>query len=96
MASSRRSGKRPYGAPHPELDTDRLFGGRRSVERRGDDWTVQNIRSSDKAYRCPGCNHDIPAGQSHVVAWAQDSLFGREAALSARRHWHTRCWASQE
>ena len=27
-----------------------------------------------------------------VVAWAEDSLFGAEAALAARRHWHTACW----
>lgn len=96
MASSRRSSKRPYNDPHPELNMDRIFGGRRTIERFGEDWTVQKIKSSDKIYKCPGCNHDIPAGVSHIVAWANDSLFGREAALSARRHWHVRCWQMQE
>ena len=96
MAAARRSNKRPYGEPHPELEMDRVTGGRRSVTRRGEDWSVQNIRASDKTYRCPGCNQEIAPGVAHIAAWAQDSLFGREAALSARRHWHTRCWQIQE
>jgi len=75
---------------------DSATGGRRMVERRGEDWIVQTIRSSEKSYTCPGCNHEVAAGTSHIVAWAQDSLFGREAALAARRHWHTGCWRSQE
>lgn len=96
MPSSRRSSKRPYSLEHRELNFQVATGGRRTVERRGDDWTVQNIRSGDKVYMCPGCNHAIPMGVAHVVAWANDSLFGKEQALAARRHWHTRCWNIQE
>ena len=54
--------------------------------------TVQKVRGNDKTYRCPGCQQEIAGGTPHVVAWADDSLFGAEAALAARRHWHTACW----
>ena len=62
------------------------------MSRNGQEWTVQRLRSSDKQYRCPGCNQMIDAGTPHVVAWGNDSLFGAEAALSERRHWHSACW----
>ena len=71
---------------------DRATGGRTTQQRNGEDWTVQSIRSSDKSYRCPGCHQEIPPGTAHVVTWANDSLFGPQAALDARRHWHNRCW----
>jgi hypothetical protein len=38
-----------------------------------------------KAYLCPGCNRDIPAGTGHVVAVPLD-------APDLRRHWHRGCW----
>ena len=42
-----------------------------------------------KAYRCPGCDHDIRAGEGHeVVVPARDP--------DERRHWHTGCWRREE
>lgn len=38
-----------------------------------------------KVYRCPGCDHEIPAGQGHEVVVPRDDP-------GARRHWHTGCW----
>jgi hypothetical protein len=38
-----------------------------------------------KPYRCPGCDHEIPAGQGHVVVVPR-------RAPDDRRHWHTSCW----
>jgi hypothetical protein len=38
-----------------------------------------------KAYVCPGCNRDIPAGTGHVVAVPIE-------APELRRHWHRGCW----
>lgn len=38
-----------------------------------------------KAYRCPGCDHEIPAGQGHEVVVPV-------GAADMRRHWHTGCW----
>jgi hypothetical protein len=42
-----------------------------------------------KAYRCPGCNHEIAAGLGHevVVPTLEPDL---------RRHWHTGCWHREE
>jgi hypothetical protein len=42
-----------------------------------------------KAYRCPGCQQEIPVGQPHTVAWRADSD-GED-----RRHWHNGCWAAR-
>ncbi|HEV7207338.1 MAG TPA: hypothetical protein VGN54_01220 [Mycobacteriales bacterium] len=55
--------------------------------RPGPDWTSRPVtgRAATKAYRCPGCDHEIPVGQPHVVAWPLD-------AVHDRRHWHTACW----
>lgn len=62
------------------------------MTRGGEEWTVQQVRGSDKSYVCPGCRQSVRAGTAHVVAWANDSLFGPQAALAERRHWHAGCW----
>ncbi|HSL67921.1 MAG TPA: hypothetical protein VK977_07165 [Actinomycetota bacterium] len=41
--------------------------------------------SSDKPYRCPGCDHEIREGVWHLVVVPQD-------VPDERRHWHTECW----
>ncbi|WP_062317731.1 hypothetical protein [Demequina maris] len=95
MPSGRRSSKRPYGQPHPELDVDRLrAGGSARVETGpgGEEYFVAVPRPSDRTFTCPGCSRDIPGDQQHIVAWATGGLFGEEAAAAARRHWHTACW----
>lgn len=96
MPSGRRSSKRPYGQPHEELDVERLRGVVSRIERGpgGEDYHVATPRPTDKTYTCPGCGQDIPGDVTHVVAWATDGIFGAEAAASARRHWHTQCWAT--
>lgn len=38
-----------------------------------------------KAYRCPGCDHEIRPGEGHEVVVPR-------AAPDERRHWHTGCW----
>lgn len=91
----RRSSKRPYGAEHPELDVDRARGGRSVQEGPDGSWTVQRVKGSEKAYTCPGCHQQVAPGTAHVVAFANDSLFGADAALADRRHWHSGCWASR-
>jgi hypothetical protein len=40
---------------------------------------------ADKAYRCPGCDHEIRLGEGHEVVVPLD-------APQDRRHWHTGCW----
>ncbi|MCC2310088.1 hypothetical protein [Cellulomonas chengniuliangii] len=95
MPSGRRSTKRPYGTEHIPLDPDRLRGGRRTEHGADGEWTVQDVRGSDRPYRCPGCDQLVAPGTTHVVAWAADGMFGPAAALDDRRHWHSACWAAR-
>ncbi|MFZ1175849.1 MAG: hypothetical protein WAO15_06180 [Mycobacterium sp.] len=47
-----------------------------------------------KTYRCPGCDHEIRSGTSHLVVWPTDSILGGgPSGVEDRRHWHTPCWA---
>ena len=74
---------------------ERILGGMRHSEARRDGtWNVQpqSAAASTKEYTCPGCGLVIAPGTAHTVAWRADGLFGEEADLSARRHWHTHCW----
>ena len=92
MAKNRRSNKRAYGEPHRPLETAALMGYRTTVIRGGEEWTVQQISKHEKQYICPGCQNIIPPNTEHVVAWANDSIMGKDAALADRRHWHKHCW----
>ena len=58
----------------------------------GEDWAVRPIAgtAATKAYRCPGCDHEIRAGEPHVVTWPL------EVGAGDRRHWHTVCWGARE
>src|ERR1700756_2239973 len=57
----------------------------------GYDYEVRPVAAAraGKAYRCPGCDHEIRSGTAHVVVWPAD---GRERGVDERRHWHTACW----
>ncbi len=66
-----------------------------------DGWVVRQVTGSatTRAYRCPGCDHEIRPATPHVVAWpaaygADDSL-DEDAGLDERRHWHTACWRAR-
>ncbi|MFF7945172.1 ATP/GTP-binding protein [Nocardia gamkensis] len=50
---------------------------------------IPGARAS-KTYRCPGCDHEIPPGVAHVVAWP---AYGGE---DDRRHWHSGCWNGRQ
>lgn len=93
----KRSRKRPYGAEHEPLDVDAFTRGatRTEVDRQGRQWTVRIVTGGEKTYRCPGCGGDVAPGTRHLVAWTQDHLFGADAGLAERRHWHSQCWASR-
>jgi hypothetical protein len=84
---------RPRGEQAP-LDLDRALGGVERREVHGDgEWFVRRVSGagSTKAYRCPGCQQEVPPGIPHVVAWPADGLGGVED----RRHWHTPCWSAR-
>ncbi len=93
----RRSRRRPYREPHPELDVHTVLRGMTRTETGPDGlrWTVRTVAGGQKAYVCPGCGQEIRPGLEHVVAWNQDHIFGAEAGLAERRHWHTGCWRSR-
>ena len=93
MPSRRRSAKRPYAAGHVPLDLDRVSGGRRAEVADDGEWVVQHLRSSDKEYRCPGCDQTIPIGTAHLVAWRTDDLLGD--GVEGRRHWHEPCFRAR-
>ncbi len=95
MPSTRRSGKRPYAAEHVPLDLERVRGGRSTEDAADGSWTVQRVGGSERTFRCPGCDQEIAPGTPHVVTWAADGLFGAEAALADRRHWHSTCWTAR-
>lgn len=93
----RRSNKRPWHEPHVPLDEARARGGVRMARGPGGvQYQVRPIPRGEKNYVCPWCNQAIPVGTAHVVAWATEHLFGADAAIAERRHWHTGCWAAAE
>lgn len=98
MANMARRSRRRYADPHPELDVQSVLRGNARVESTADGsrWSVRPVAGSDKSYRCPGCDQLIQPGVGHVVVWADDHLFGAEAALDDRRHWHRACWQARD
>jgi hypothetical protein len=58
------------------------------------EWVVRSVAgsSSDKSYRCPGCDQVIPPGVAHLVTWPA----GEYGSVAERRHWHAPCWAARD
>ncbi len=58
------------------------------------EWAVRSISATNaqKVYTCPGCHHPVQPGIAHLVVWREDAMFGTEAGLRERRHWHSNCW----
>ena len=54
------------------------------------EWVVRRITgaAAAKAYRCPGCDQEIPLATPHVVSWP-------DGQADDRRHWHTPCWRNR-
>jgi hypothetical protein len=78
----------------PPVDPAALRRGVQSVQVAPDgDWLVRVVpgEAAGKAYRCPGCDQEIPSGMAHVVAWPADE----RGDLSDRRHWHSGCWQAR-
>jgi len=92
MPSSRRSSRRPYYADHRPLNENRARGGLHYEAADDGEWSVRKVTSSDKSYRCPGCQQEIVPGTPHVVVWNRDAIGGEAAGLEFRRHWHNSCW----
>ncbi|GAB3284006.1 hypothetical protein GCM10027449_27620 [Sinomonas notoginsengisoli] len=81
-----------------DFNPERVLAGFARLESAPDgEWRVRRVttRNAAKDYTCPGCSRIIPPGVAHVVVWAEDHLFGEEAAIADRRHWHTHCWRTR-
>jgi hypothetical protein len=76
------------------LDPERARRGIERVQTSADgEWSVRHITGTGtKSYRCPGCDHEIPPGVPHLVAWPADE----RGDLADRRHWHTGCWNARD
>ncbi|TXK17057.1 hypothetical protein [Homoserinibacter sp. GY 40078] len=95
MPRSHRPRRRGHEDEPEPLDLERILGGARRTEAKRDGvWNVQpqSAASAVKEYICPGCALAISPGTPHLVTWQADGMFGDEAALADRRHWHTHCW----
>jgi len=78
-------GKRPQD-PEREINTSN-----ESIEEHSDGtYRVRKLTgsSSNKPYRCPGCDQIIPMATPHTVAW-------RDGEEDLRRHWHNICWSKR-
>lgn len=91
MARRRRSPKWT-AAPRPLLGT-----GSARVEQGADgqEYQVRTVPAARalKTYRCPGCDHTIPPGTAHVLAWPAGP---GESGVEDRRHWHRSCWENRQ
>ncbi len=75
----------------PRTEEREISTSNQTVEEHADgDFIVRKITgsSSNKPYRCPGCDQVIPMATPHTVAW----MIGDE---DNRRHWHNACWAKR-
>ncbi|MBB4855052.1 hypothetical protein HNP40_002444 [Mycobacteroides chelonae] len=83
----RRHPHREPGSPVPSIGADRIEQGAD-----GFDYYVRRIAGARaiKVYRCPGCDHEIAIGVTHVVVWPVDDRAGED-----RRHWHAPCWTNR-
>ncbi|WP_218711474.1 ATP/GTP-binding protein [Arthrobacter sp. BF1] len=98
--SSKSPGRGPQGGGAMDEDGDgfdmnRARLGTTATESAPDGvWAVRTISAGNaqKSYTCPGCHRAVPPGLAHLVVWQEDAMFGAEAGLRDRRHWHSNCW----
>ncbi|MDR2508740.1 MAG: hypothetical protein LBC50_01250 [Candidatus Ancillula sp.] len=62
------------------------------VTKGGRRYQVRRTFDGSSVYKCPGCNHEIAQGKPSLTVIEQDHIFGDQAAIDERRHWHESCW----
>lgn len=55
-------------------------------------WEVRKTYEGSSVYTCPGCYMPINQGQMSLTVIEMDHIFGQQAAIDERRHWHEGCW----
>ena len=92
VMSPRRNHPKGKNGARKSNDEDREINtSHESLEEHADGiYLVRKITgsSSNKPYRCPGCDQMIPMATPHTVAWL-------EYDVETRRHWHNACWAKK-
>ena len=89
--NKRKGKKKGKGAPVINDDESDLTTSSESIEEADDGiFVVRKISgsTSNKPYRCPGCDQVIPMATPHTVAWQEHDQDGR-------RHWHNMCWSKR-
>lgn len=83
-----------HAREQPERPLSGGLGAVRAESGPDGDWLVRNVpaTSATKAYRCPGCDHEIRPGVAHIVAWPA----AEQGSVADRRHWHTGCWSARD
>ncbi|KMY22541.1 ATP/GTP-binding protein [Actinobaculum suis] len=88
--AKRRTSK--WQRPHRPLNTVAALGGH-SLEEGPNGALYKVVRTTaKKRYMCPGCNGVITVGEQNVMAWTEDTIWGAQAGIDSRRHWHRSCW----
>ena len=79
-----KPGKGSGPAPYVSLE--------RTDTKGGTEWIVRQLKGNPDpgAYRCPGCDQEIPKSMPHVVVWRSEAILSD--GIEGRRHWHTPCW----
>ena len=78
----------PKKRAKPAQDERELTSSNQEIEEHEDGiYVVRRITgsTSNKPYRCPGCDQEIPTATPHTVAWLEEDI-------DSRRHWHSICW----
>ena len=93
----RRPSRHSRPSKHTRPARPLLGGGHAADEVKADGrWVVRTVSGSaaTKEYRCPGCDHPIPAGTPHLVCWPAERSrdWAAPIGVGERRHWHTSCW----
>jgi len=89
--SPRKSKPKGKGKPLIPIDERDITTSSEVIEEHDDGiFVVRKISgsTSNKPYRCPGCDQMIPMATPHTVAWLEHDS-------EMRRHWHNICWSKR-
>jgi hypothetical protein len=86
-----RKNRRTEQALRP-INLEAALGSLRIETKRGKRYQVRKTFDGSSVYKCPGCNNGITQGATSLTVIEQDHIFGEQAAIDERRHWHESCW----
>lgn len=69
-----------------------MGGARQQLGPEGAVYNVVRQNAAPKTYVCPACQNTIAVGEPNVVVWTEDTIWGAQAGIDGRRHWHEWCW----